>query len=48
MQIKIGDQMHKVHEYTQPASASALTVSGVTIFYGVIVKTDGTNDTGTV
>lgn len=33
-----------VHEQTAPASASGIAYSGHSVFNGLIVKTDGTND----
>ena len=41
---KINDQMLNSHKQSAPASASALTVSGSCMFYGITVKTDGSND----
>ena len=44
MLTKIKDSMVKVQQKTVPATSSALTVSGTCAFYGISIRTDGTND----
>jgi len=44
MQYHVGNHGYVVKSKTDPAAASALSVSGRSVFYGVFVKTDGTND----
>jgi len=44
MTLTTGSGQVMVSSITAPAIASAASVTGVSAFYGIIIKTDGTND----
>jgi len=44
MRYKVGDQEYNPKNKSNPQTASALIVTGRAVFYGISVRTDGSND----